>query len=30
MIMRAGGTTCYAGVEKIRVMNGSETFLFNL
>ncbi|MDD9916918.1 MAG: SLBB domain-containing protein, partial [Rhodospirillaceae bacterium] len=30
MIMRAGGTTRYAGVEKIRVMNGSETFLFNL
>ena len=30
MIIRTGGTIRYAGVEKIRVMNGSETFLFNL
>ena len=30
VIMRAGGVTRYAGVEKIRVINGAEPFLFNL
>lgn len=30
MIMRAGGVTRYAGVEKIRVIGDGEPFLFNL
>ncbi|RED43800.1 SLBB domain-containing protein [Aestuariispira insulae] len=30
LIMRAGGVTRYAGVEKIRVMNGDEPALFDL
>lgn len=30
MIMRAGGITRYAGVEKIRIMNGGEPALFDL
>lgn len=30
MIMRAGGVTRYAGVEKIRIMNGAEPALFDL
>ncbi|MEL7487200.1 MAG: SLBB domain-containing protein [Pseudomonadota bacterium] len=30
VIMRAGGVTRYAGVEKIRVINGADPFLFNL
>ena len=30
MIMRAGGVTRYAGVEKIRIMNGGEPAIFDL
>jgi len=30
LIMRAGGITRYAGVEKIRVMNGGVPLMFNL